>query len=212
MKNKINISILLLSIFLAQAPAILSAQDNVDFAAGSFVVAEGATVNIGEGATITVPGNITLEADITGAGELILNSHKNSFIDANNYSIENLVLASANNIELLSGLQISGNLIIPNGALQLNNFNLTIKNHTKLNQTTLDKIIENGAGKILQGEIPLCNSATPYTFTTTVNFYFANYPATIPEINRNSTNTAYYYNHPIIHNPNSKILTPPPRG
>ncbi len=195
-----------------QVPAILLAQDNVDSTAGNFVVAEDATVNISENATITIGGSLTLEADITGAGELILNSNKNSFIDANNHSIENLVLASANIVELLSELQINSNLIIDNGTLQLNNFNLTLNYDTKLNQTTLHKIIENGAGKILQGEIPLCNSATPYTFTTTVNFDFANYPATIPDINRNSTNTVYYYNHPIIHNQNSKILTPPPRG
>ena len=195
---------------MAQLPLLLSAQDIVNSTGGSFTVSEGARVTIGESAKITVAGNLTIEADIIGKGELILNSHKNTFIDANNHSIENLVLASANRVELKSGLQIGNQLTIQNGELHLNDFNLII-NNTKLNQTTLERIIENGAGKILQGEIPLCNSATPYTFTTTVNFDFANSPATIPEINRNPTNTGYYYNHPIIHNQNSKILTPPPK-
>jgi len=200
----------LLSIIVAQLPVQLSAQDCSGFAKGSFVVKEGAAVYIGEGAKITISGNITLEADISGEGELILNSMKTIFIDANNHSIENLVLTSANSVELKSRLQINSKLIILNGALQLNNFNLIINNDRKLNQTTLDKIIENGVGKILQGEIPLCNSATPYTFLT--NFNFTNYPVTIPEIKRDPTNRIYYYNHPIIHNQNSKILTPPPKN
>lgn len=193
-------------------PTILLGQNNIDNAAGNFVVGEGATVNINQGAKITITGNLTIEADITGEGELIINSNKNTFIDANNHRIENLVLASANSVELLSGLQINSKLIIENGTLQLNNFNLTLNYDTELNQTTLHKIIENGVGKILQSEIPLCSSATPYTFTTTVNPDFANYPATIPEINRNSKNTVYYYNHPIISTQNLEIHTPPPRA
>ncbi len=100
MANKKN-TIILLAFAMLMLTGLLQAKEVVDFSGSRFNVGKGASVQIGESASITV-SNIITEADITGKGKLIVVSDKNTFIHANNHSIENLVLISANKVELLS--------------------------------------------------------------------------------------------------------------
>ena len=202
----------MLSIIVTQLPVQLSAQDCSGFTKGSFVVKEAAAVCIGEGAKITVSGNITLEADITGEGELILNSNKNTFIDANNHSIENLVLTSANKVELLSNLRIVNELIIQNGELHLNDFNLLTGHNTKFDETTLLKIIQNGKGKLLQGEIPLFHDAAPFVVSAPLHFDFSQIPAFTVSDSREADENIFYYTIYFFPERTNDVPVPPPKA
>lgn len=206
-----NSCILLLTLFLWQAPALLLAGDHVDYPGSRFTVLKYASVNIGESATITI-SNLHIESNITGRGKLILLSDNNALINANNHSIENLVLASANKVELLSGLRIINELTILKGELHLNDFDLLIGPNTILNQSTLSKIILNGSGVIVQQSIGIPYAAGPFTFSGPVQFDFSVFPA-IATANRSiSCEHIFYYRPPIIPNRTPDVLVPPPKA
>ena len=211
MVNKKHTILLLLAFFMFQLAGVLQAKEAVDFTGSRFSVSKGASVQIGESASITV-SNLITEADITGKGKLILLSNNNTFIDANNHSIENLVLTSANKVELLSNLRIVNELIIQNGELHLNDFNLLTGHNTKFDETTLLKIIQNGKGKLLQGEIPLFHDAAPFVVSAPLHFDFSQIPAFTVSDSREADENIFYYTIYFFPERTNDVPVPPPKA
>ncbi len=204
-------TIFLLAIFMLQVTGILQAKEAIDFTGSRFSVGKGASVEIGESASITV-SNIIIEADISGKGKLILLSDKNAFIDANNHSIENLVLASANKVELLSGLQIVNELTILKGELHLNNFDLILCPDAKLNNSSLLKIILNGSGTILQQSISIPYAAAPFVFSGPVHFDFSQIPALTVNDSREADENIFHYTLSFTPDRTPDVPVPPPKA
>lgn len=204
-------TIFLLAFFMLQVTGVLQAKEAIDFAGSRFSVGKGASVEIGESASITV-SNIIIEADISGKGELILLSNKNAYIDANNHSIENLVIAAANKVELLSGLQIVNELTILKGKLHLNDFDLSLCPDAKLNNSSLLKIILNGSGTILQQSIGIPNAANTFTFSGSVQFDFSVLQAFTTANSSISCDNIFYYTLPFIPHRTNNVLVPPPKA
>jgi len=192
-------------------PALLWAEEHIDFSGSYFAVHKEASVNIGESASITI-SNLLTETNITGKGNLILLSNNNAFIDANNNSIENLVLAAANKVELLSGLQITNELTILTGELHLNDFDLTLGPNAKLDNSSLQKIIFDGSGSIIQQSIGIPYAANPFTISGPVQFDFSQIPALIVNDKREASQNIFHYTLPFIPNRTKDILVPPPKA
>jgi hypothetical protein len=198
---------LLLTLFLVQLPALLTAEDNTG---GKLTVNKGASVHIGETSTLTI-SNLLTEADITGGGELILASEDGGFIDAHGYSIENLVLASGL-AELRSVLHIEGSLTILNGLLLLNDFDLQVSYECKLNETTLQKIILNGKGRVLQEGIPVFHDAAPFVLSAPVQFDFSQIPAFTVSDSREADENIFYYTIYFFPERTNDVPVPPPKA
>jgi len=190
---------------------MLSADEDSNFTGSRFTVHKDASVKIGESAVVSV-SNLVIEADITGKGKLILLSDQNAVIDANNNSIENLVLSSSNKVELLSGLQIINQLTILSGELHLNDFNLLVYPNTKLDQSTLQKIIQNGKGTILQKSISIPYAALPFVLSAPLHFDFSACPSLIVENSCKPTTNIFYFQLPFILNRANEVLVPPPKA
>ena len=211
MINKKNSCIHLLALLVLHLPALLSAADQVDFSGSYFAVHKEASVNIGESASITI-SNLLTETDITGKGNLILLSNNNAFIDANNHSIENLVLTAANKVELLSGLQITNELTILTGELYLNNFDLTLCPNAKLGNSNLQKIIINGSGSIVHQSIGIPYAANPFIISGPVQFDFSVLEAFTILNKQQVTSNIFYFQQPFIPNQTPDVLVPPPKA
>ena len=211
MINKKNSCIFLLTLLVLHLPALLWAEKHIDLAGGIFTVNKGASVQIGKSSSITIAKLIT-EADITGKGKLILLSDNNAFIDANNHSIENLVVSVANKVELLSGLQITNKLSILSGKLYLNDFNLILDPNTKLAQSTLEKIIQNGSGTIVHQSIGIPFAALPFTLSGPLHYDFTTCPFANKANRHKAADIIFYYQLPYFPEGTSAIPVPPPKA
>ncbi len=211
MINKKNSCIFLLTLFVLYLPSLLYAEKHIDFTGSRFNVGKGASVQIGESASITV-SNIIIETNITGKGKLIVVSDNNAYIHANNNSIENLVLISANKVKLLSGLQIKNELTILKGELQLNNFDLTLCPNAKLDNSSLQRIIMNGSGSIVQQSIGIPYAAKPFTISSPVQFDFSQIPALIVNDKREAMENIFHYTLSFTPDRTPDVLVPPPKA
>lgn len=126
-----------------------------------FTLYENTTLTLGKLTTLAVKGNLRLHNDIRGEGLVVLSGNSRSMLDANGNSIPRLMLSNPAGVELLSRLNISGELILDQSDLLLGNFDLMLTSPFA-RITTLDggQIAFNGSGRIIgQSLQPLANNA-----------------------------------------------------
>ena len=125
----------------------------------------GAQFFIESGATVTVQGDITSNADILGTGKILLNGLSNQNVDMGNKTIPNLEIdKSVSTTTLVSAAKIgSNNLTMASGA-------------TITNPASSKFVVTNGTGKLIKASLgavaftyPVGNSALTYNPVTIAN-------------------------------------------
>lgn len=102
------------------------------------------------GATVTVQGDVTSNANIQGTGILQMKGSAVQNLNMNGFSIPNLEIDNTNNVALTGAARISGNLILTNGKLQLGANDLTLASTSQVTGTPgTNKFVEtNGTGQL----------------------------------------------------------------
>lgn len=124
----------------------------------------GANIHISKNATLTTAGDIVLEGDIAGEGKLLIKGNRKISIDAHNNTIANLVVENPQNVELASPLKIGHEMLLPEGKLLLNNFDITLINpFATLTISDKASIVLNGSGIIIEcSKVPLAQNQANY--------------------------------------------------
>ncbi len=159
MKIKLS-SILFLTLFVA-----------VKFSNAQLSISSGATFNIQTGGIVTVQGDITSSADITGAGKVILKGTGNQNVNMNGFTIPNLEMDNSANATLTGNARIGTDVLFTNGKIQNGNFNFVIAPTATITGASASKyFVTNGTGRLVKNAL----AATAFTFpvgssTTTYN-------------------------------------------
>ena len=133
MKQLITIGVALLS---------LSAQ-------AQLVVQNGATFFIDAGATVTVQGDVTASANISGTGKLLMKGTTLQNLNLNGFSVPNLEIDNASHVALGGAGRVEGVLTFTNGKLQLGTNNLTVSSTGSFTGAAAGKFVEtNGTGEL----------------------------------------------------------------
>jgi hypothetical protein len=138
-------------------------------------ISSGAVFNIQSGAFVTVQGDVTSSADITGAGKVILKGSANQNVNMNGFTIPNLEMDNAANATLTGNARIGTDILFTTGKIQHGNFDLTLGSTATVTGASATKyFITNGTGRLIKATL----GATAFTYpvgntTTTYN------PATI---------------------------------
>jgi hypothetical protein len=110
-------------------------------------ISSGAVFNIQSGAFVTVQGDVTSSADITGAGKVILKGSTNQNVNMNGFVIPNLEMDNAANATLTGNTRITNSVLFTNGKIQIGNFNATLAAATSATGMGTSKFFEtNGTG------------------------------------------------------------------
>jgi hypothetical protein len=136
-------------------------------------ISSGATFNIQSGAIVTVQGDITSSADITGAGKVVLKGSANQNVNMNGFTIPNLEIDNAANATLTGNTRVTTDLLLTNGRLILGNFDLTLgaaPAGTVTGAGLTRFVVTNGTGRLVKTTL----GATAFSFpvgngTTTYN-------------------------------------------
>lgn len=104
------------------------------------------------GATVTVQGDVTSNADILGTGLLQMKGTALQNINMNGFTIPNLEIDNINHVALTGAARVSGILTFTNGKLQLGANNFTLTNTATFAGTPgTSKFIEtNGTGQLIK--------------------------------------------------------------
>lgn len=139
--------------------------------ASAQLVIDQATFTIQAGATVTVQGDVTSNADIQGTGKIILKGSSNQNVNMGGFTIPNLEVDNATNVTLTGSAKVSGDVLFTNGKILLGNNNLTIGSAGTLTGATAAKyIVTNGTGKLTKAALgapaftyPVGKSITSYS-------------------------------------------------
>ena len=145
--------------------------------ASAQLVIDQATFTIQAGATVTVQGDVTSNADIQGTGKIILKGSSNQNVNMGGFTIPSLEVDNAANITLTGNARISGDLLFTNGKVLLGANNLTLNNAATVTGATSAKyVVTNGAGKLVKTALaatafnyPVGNSGSSYTPVSVAN-------------------------------------------
>jgi len=144
-----------------------------------------ATLFIQPGATVSVQGNITSNADIQGAGTVILNGSANQSVDMSGKTIQNLQINNTANATLASNIIVGKSLTFTAGKITLGTNNLTLVDTATTTGQGTGKFLEtNSTGQVIKNltknvasvEIPVGNGTTyrPAFVTSTGTYSSAN--------------------------------------
>ncbi|MEN9568853.1 MAG: hypothetical protein RL172_84 [Bacteroidota bacterium] len=136
-----------------------------------------ATFTIQPGATVTVQGDVTSNADIQGTGKIILKGTANQNVNMGGFTIPNLEVDNAANVTLTGNARVSGDLLFTAGKILLGANNLTLGNSATVTGATSAKyVVTNGAGKLAKGAVgstafnfPVGSTASSYTPVSVTN-------------------------------------------
>jgi hypothetical protein len=110
-------------------------------------ISSGAVFNIQSGAFVTVQGDVTSSADITGAGKVILKGSANQNVNMNGFVIPNLEMDNAANATLTGNAKISNSVLFTNGKILVGNNTATLAAATTATGMGASKFFEtNGTG------------------------------------------------------------------
>ena len=112
-------------------------------------ISTGAVFNIQSGAFVTVQGDVTSNADITGTGNLILKGSANQNISMNGNIVPNLEMDNATGATLTSNIKIGTAIIFTNGKILVGNNTATLSQATTASGMGVSKFFEtNGTGYV----------------------------------------------------------------
>jgi hypothetical protein len=110
-------------------------------------ISSGAVFNIQSGAFVTVQGDVTSSADITGTGNLILKGTTNQNVNMNGFVIPNLEMDNVANATLTGNAKISNSVLFTNGKILVGNNTATLAAATTATGMGASKFFEtNGTG------------------------------------------------------------------
>jgi hypothetical protein len=140
-------------------------------------ISSGAVFNIQSGAFVTVQGDVTSNADITGTGNLILKGTANQNVNMNGFIIPNLEMDNAANATLTGNAKISNSVLFTNGKIQQGNFDFTLNSAAVITGASSTRFfVTNGTGKLIKGSLgattfnfPIGNTATTYNPADIIN-------------------------------------------
>jgi hypothetical protein len=95
-------------------------------AQAQLTISSGAVFNIQTGAIVTVQGDILSNADVTGAGKVILKGTANQNVNMNGFAIPNLEMDNAANATLTGNAKITNSLLFTNGKILIGNNTATL--------------------------------------------------------------------------------------
>lgn len=164
MLPKFTIAILVLSFIGYGAKAQLNIQS-------------GATFTIQSGAIVTVQGDVNSQADISGAGKLVLKGSGNQNVNMNGFSIPTLEIDNASNVSLTGNAGIANELLFTNGLVSIGNNNLTLASAAVISTPSASKfVVTNGTGSLKKNAVagggflfPVGNSSSEYNPLTITN-------------------------------------------
>jgi hypothetical protein len=149
----------------------------VKFANAQLFISSGATFNIQTGGIVTVQGDITSAADITGAGLVILKGSGNQNINMGGFTIPNLQMDNAANATLTGNATIGTDVTFTTGKILQGNFDLTLASTATVSGSGATKyFVTNGTGKLVKNSLgataftyPVGNNTSTYNPTTISN-------------------------------------------
>jgi hypothetical protein len=110
-------------------------------------ISSGAVFNIQSGAFVTVQGDVTSSADITGTGNLILKGTTNQNVNMNGFVIPNLEMDNVANATLTGNAKIANSVLFTNGKILVGNNTATLAAATTATGMGASKFFEtNGTG------------------------------------------------------------------
>ncbi len=110
-------------------------------------ISSGAVFNIQSGAFVTVQGDVTSSADITGAGKVILKGSANQNVNMNGFVIPNLEMDNVANATLTGNTKITNSVLFTNGKILVGNNTATLAAATTATGMGVSKFFEtNGTG------------------------------------------------------------------
>jgi hypothetical protein len=115
--------------------------------ASAQLVIDNAQFFIQPGATVTVQGDVTSNADILGTGLLQLKGTTVQNVNMNGFTIPNLEIDNTNNVAITTNCKIGTSLLFTNGKIQLGNFNFILASAATVSGAATNKFLEtNGTG------------------------------------------------------------------
>lgn len=131
---------------------------------------------IQSGATVTVQGNVTSNADIQGTGKLQLKGSAIQTVSMAGKKIPNLEIDNVNNATLSTSAEVTGDLLFTNGNILLGANNLSLGSAATVTTPTAAKhVVTDGTGKLRKAALttaftfPVGNSATTYNPVSITN-------------------------------------------
>lgn len=150
-------------------------------AQGQLVVQNGATFFIDAGATVTVQGDVTANANIAGTGRLVMRGTALQNLNLNGFSVPNLEIDNAAHVAMGTAGRVTNQLIMTAGKLQLGNFNLTMDAASSVTGAAAGRFVEtNGTGELRREltaagaytlPVGVGNDFTPVTYNVTGGTY-----------------------------------------
>lgn len=138
---------------------------------------DNATFFIEPGATVTVQGDITSNTSIQGTGRILLKGTALQSVNLNNggaatnaYTIPNLEIDNAANVQLTGNVRVGSSLIFTNGKIQAKNFNVVLASATTITGAGTGKFIEtdgNGSAQREIGNVAASNVLLPVGINAT---------------------------------------------
>lgn len=134
------------------------------------VVQNGATFFIDAGATVTVQGDVTSNANITGTGKLIMKGTALQNLNMNGFQIPNLEIDNPSHVALAGLAEVKNTLTFVNGKIQLGNFNMILDSVATFTGAGVGKFVEtNGTGELRKEVSAAGNYVLPVGLGTDYN-------------------------------------------
>jgi hypothetical protein len=128
---------------------------------GQLFISSGTTFNIQSGGIVTVQGDITSSADITGAGKVILKGTANQNVNMNGFTIPNLEMDNAANATLTGNARVGTDVTFTTGKIQQGNFNFVLApTATVTGAGSTKHFVTNGTGRLIKNAL----GATAFTY------------------------------------------------
>lgn len=124
-----------------------------NFAKAQLTISSGAVFNIQSTAFVTVQGDVLSNADITGAGSLILKGSANQNVNMNGFTIPNLEMDNTANATLTGDLKIGSSVKFTNGKILLGSNTATLTTATTSTGMGVSKFFETDGTGFLRREL-----------------------------------------------------------
>ena len=137
----------------------------VSAANAQLTISSGAVFNIQTGALVTVQGDVLSNADITGAGKVVLKGSANQNVNMNGFTIPNLEMDNAANATLTGNAKIGSSILFTNGKILIGASNATIASDATTTGAASTRYFEtNGIGEVRKTMDGIGSNANGFIF------------------------------------------------